>query len=91
MREETPPSREFVIEIDEDLERGLKSRKMWAINISEEDDSLIPRKLYEIEIFSELSNVKVIDENGEVLLCPKEWFLQITVPQGISDTLARVV
>lgn len=91
MREETEPSREFIIEIDADLEKGLKSRKIWAINVSGEDDSLIPRKLYEIEVFPELSNVKVTDEDGEVLLCPKEWFLQITVPQQISDTLARVV
>ncbi|MDQ3635610.1 MAG: hypothetical protein M3405_14030 [Acidobacteriota bacterium] len=90
VRSEMDASREFVIEIDEDLQKGLESTKIWAINVSDEDDSLILRKVYEIEFFSGLSNVKVIDEDGEVLLCPKDWFLPITIPQIMSETLARV-
>lgn len=90
VRGEMDASREFVIEIDEDLRNGLESKKIWAINVSDEDDSLIPRKVYEIELFAGLSNVKVIDEEGEVLLCPKDWFLPIIVPQIMSETLARV-
>lgn len=90
MRGEMESSREFVVEIDEDLRKGLESKKIWAINVSDEDDSLIPRKVYEIEIFAGLSNVKVIDEEGEVLLCPNDWFLPIIVPQIMSEALARV-
>ncbi len=89
-RGEIESSRQFVIEIDEKLKSGLSSYKTWGIYVADEDDALVPRKIYEIEIYPHLSNVRVIDEEDEVLLCPKDWFVPIAVPQILSETLAKV-
>lgn len=89
-RGETEPSRRFTIEIDECLKSELSSFKAWAIYVADEDDALIPRKIYEIEVYPQLLNVRVIDEDDEVLICPKDWFVPITVPQVLSETLAKV-
>ncbi len=88
-RGEDKEARKFTIEIDDQLKSNLSSYKIWAVCVSNEDDSLIPRKIYEVEIYPQLPNVRVIDEDGEAFLCPKEWFLPISVPQILSKTLAE--
>lgn len=90
MRGEENNIRKFVVEIDDALRENLSNYKVWAVCVSDEDDSLVPRKIYEVEIYPQLPNVRVIDEEGEAFLCPKEWFLPITVPQTLSQTLAKV-
>lgn len=64
---------------------------MWAIYIVDEDDSLVPRKIYEIEVYGGLPQVLVTDDRGEALFCPKEWFAPIEVPVPLSDRLSAVM
>ena len=91
VRGEIQPSRTFEIEIDDLLQFDISERrKIWAVYVVDEDDSLIPRKIYEIEVSGQLSQVRVVDENGEALLCPADWFVPISVPQILSDQLAAV-
>jgi hypothetical protein len=91
VRSEIEPSRTFEVEIDDLLRADISAhRKVWAVCVVDEDDSLVPRKIYEIEVSGGLSQVRVTDENGEALLCPGEWFVPINVPQVLSEQLAAV-
>ena len=88
MRGETTPARETVYQVDK--LQIKKSVKTWAICVETDDDELlIPLKVYEIEIFS--GSVRVIDEAGEATLCPKEFFLPIPLPQKVERKLANLV
>lgn len=92
LRREIPPSRLFEVEIDDLLTSDISNKhKMWAIYVVDEDDSLIPRKIYEIEVYGGLPQVLVTDDDGEAFFCPKEWFVPIEVPMPLSKRLAAVV
>ena len=92
VRREILPSRTFDVEIDDLLQSDISAQhKIWAVCVVDEDDSLVPRKIYEIEVYGGLSQVRVTDENGEALLCPGDWFVPINVPQVLSERLATVV
>lgn len=71
LRREFPPSRLFEIEIDDLLAENISSRrKIWAVYVADEDDSLVPRKIYEIEIYEDLPQVLIQDDDGEAFMCP---------------------
>lgn len=92
LRREIAASRVFEVEIDDLLASDISSKqKLWAIYVVDEDDSLVPRKIYEIEMYGGLAQVLVTDDGGEAFLCPKEWFVPIEVPVPLSKKLAAVV
>lgn len=74
MRGEIEPSREFTYEVEDEQARK-KSEKVWAVCVSNEDEALTPFKLYEVR-FSK-STVGLRDDNGESLVCPKNWFVPV--------------
>lgn len=76
MRGEIPPSREYIREVKTP---NLPPKTMLAVYVSDEDDALITGKQYEIQILG--NNAALTDEEGKKLLCPKEWF----IPVSISD------
>lgn len=91
VRSELQPSRAFEVEIDDLLQSDIAARrKIWAVCVVDDDESLVPRKIYEIEVSGGLSQVRVTDENGEALLCPGDWFVPINVPQVLSEQLSAV-
>ena len=91
VRREIQPSRTFEVEIDDLLQTDISARrKIWAVCVVDDDDSLVPRKIYEIEVSGGLSQILVTDENGEALLCPGDWFVPINVPQVLSEQLSAV-
>ena len=90
MRGEVEPSRIFKIETT-GFGDGEGTQKMWAIYMEDEDDALVPGRIYEIEVYEGLSQILVKDEGGESLFCPKEWFAPIQVPALLSSRLTEVV
>jgi hypothetical protein len=84
MRGEMKASREFIIEVDE-TERQ-KSIETWAVCVESDDDELlIIGKLYQVKVSQ--NAVWVRDEEGESTLCPKEFFVPISLPQEVSIRL----
>ncbi|CAN5309849.1 hypothetical protein BH20ACI1_BH20ACI1_23540 [soil metagenome] len=87
MRGEIAPARETIYKVDKSqLEKSVKT---WAICIETDDDELlIPFKVYEIEIFS--GGIRVIDEEGEATFCPQEFFLPLSLPQKAERKLENL-
>jgi len=86
MRGEIEPSREFTYEIE-----VTKLRKDtatgWAICVTDEDDALIPLKLYEVKV-SKTGYVSVTDEEGERVVCPAHWFIPVRLAPKVRQTVA---
>jgi hypothetical protein len=84
MRGEMKASREFVIEIEESERQN--PLETWAVCVETDDDELlIVGKIYQIQIGG--NSVWVTDEEGESTLCPKEFFVPISLPQEVSARL----
>jgi hypothetical protein len=81
------PSREFVIE--NKLPKNRENFSSFAICLTNEDDELIPMKIYKVIFHPSLQTCTVKDEAGETLACPMEWFLPIVFPENISTTLEK--
>ena len=75
MRGEREPSREFTYEVESPQLRQ-ESETTWAICATDEEDALIPLKLYEIK-YSKTGYISVVDEAGEKLVCPANWFIPV--------------
>lgn len=88
MRGKLEPSREFVIEKKRKKEES--EIENWAICIANEDDELIPMKIYKVIFRPHLETVKVIDESGETLICPQSWFLPISFPSKVKKVLENI-
>ncbi len=88
LRGEGEPSREFIYEV-EASQSANASETVWAICMSDEDDALIPLKLYEIK-FSKTSYVSVVDEEGEKLLCPASWFVAVSLAPEVRERVAEL-
>jgi hypothetical protein len=86
MRGEIEPSREFTYEIE-----VTKLRKDtatgWAICVTDEDDALIPLKLYEVKV-SKTGYVSVTDEEGERVVCPAHWFIPVRLAPKVRQIVA---
>lgn len=66
--------------------------KQFAVCIrnDEYEASLQLRKIYEVleDAFAEQHNmIRVIDEEGEDYLYPRDWFLPIELPQRIEEAI----
>ncbi len=85
MRGELEPAREFTYRAD-----GRKPLSAWAVCVSHEDDTLTPRKLYPVQLAEHTERIGVIDDDGEALFCPREWFVLVTLPRELEETLAEV-
>lgn len=83
-RGEIAPRREFVIE--RKLQAN-KSMETFAICLSNEDEELIPLKIYHVVLQSQHQTCTVKDESGETLVCPIEWFLPVEFPKNVEKLL----
>lgn len=88
MRGEIEPSREFTYEI-ETTQLRKDAAPVWAICVTNEDDALIPLKLYEIKV-SKTSYVSVVDEEGERLVCPERWFVPVRLAPKVKQLVAEL-
>lgn len=82
-RGEIPPSRVFELP---DAPR-FRTEKRFALCIDTDNALLlIPRKIYEVTILND-KRVKVIDEEGEAVLSPIEFFILLELPPEIQRAL----
>lgn len=88
IRGEREPSREFTYEI-ETTQFRKSAETVWAICVTEEEDALIPLKLYEVRL-SKTQYVSVVDEEGEKLVCPANWFLPVRLAPEIKQLVAEL-
>jgi hypothetical protein len=79
------PEREFVIE--KKMRTDSPSVRAFAVCLTDEDESLIPMKIYHVTVQPKLKTCTVKDENGETVVCPAEWFLPIEFPTKIERLL----
>jgi hypothetical protein len=87
-RGEIEPSREFAYEVEAtQLRKDIAP--VWAICVADEDDSLIPLKLYEINA-SKTGYVSVVDEEGERLVCPERWFFPVRLAPKVKQLVAEL-
>ncbi len=84
---EISASREFVVK--NDLPQNSSNARSFAICLTNEDEELIPMKIYRVIFHSHLKTCTVKDETGETLACPIEWFLPIKFPENISKKLEK--
>jgi hypothetical protein len=69
-----------------------ESAKHFAVCIrnDEYEESLQLRKIYEVleDAFAEQHNmIRVIDEEGEDYLYPRDWFLPIELPKRVEEAI----
>ena len=69
--------------------------RQFAVCVRNEDhqESLELRKIYEVlaDASADKHNmVRVIDEEGEDYLYPKDWFLPIQLPHDIEDAIVEL-
>jgi hypothetical protein len=88
MRGEIEPSREFTYEV-EATQLRKNTATGWAICVTDEDDALIPLKLYEIR-FSKTGYVSVVDEEGERMVCPAHWFVPVRLAPKVKQLVAEL-
>ena len=65
-----------------------------CIRNDEYEESLDLRKIYEVltdEVAESHGMLRVIDEEGEDYLYPKEWFLRIELPNHIQQAITELV
>lgn len=61
---------------------------LWAICVTHADKNFIPLKLYKIEI-SAKDKIKVKNENGETVFCPKTWFAPLDVSSKMLGLIEK--
>lgn len=71
------------------------NERQFAVCIWNEgyEESLEPRKIYEVLEDSKAAQhgmLRVIDEEGEDYLYPKEWFLPIQLPESIEQAVLEL-
>ena len=82
---EMDASCEFVVE--NRLTENLLNLKSFAICLTNDDEELIPMKIYNVIFHAHLNTCTVKDESGETTVCPIDWFLPIKFPENIAKTL----
>jgi len=88
IRGKIEPSREFTYEV-EVTQLRKDTVTGWAICVTDEDDALIPLKLYEIKV-SKTGYVSVVDEEGEGLVCPAHWFVPVRLAPKVKRLVAEL-
>lgn len=72
-----------------------EKERRFAVCIRNEgyEESLEPRKIYEILEDAKAEQhgmIRVIDEEGEDYLYPKQWFLSIQLPESIEQAVLEL-
>lgn len=72
------------------------NKRQFAVCIRNEGyaESLEPRKIYEVlaDVLGERHGmIRVIDEEGEDYLYPREWFLPIELPETIERAVLELM
>jgi hypothetical protein len=63
---------------------------VFAVCLKTDDESLLfPKKVYKVKIRG--NRVRVIDEEGEVAIYPKDFFLVLSLSPSAESTLAGVL
>jgi len=88
VRGEIEPSREFAYEV-EATQLRKDTATNWAICVTDEDDALIPLKLYEIKL-SKTGYVSITDEEGERVVCPGHWFIPVRLAPEVRQLVAEL-
>ena len=85
-RGEAQPSREFVHEAPSP---ALPLSKAFAVCVETDDEELlVPRKIYEIEVTGQYA--RVIDEAGEASVYPAQFFIPINLPAEVQQIIAQL-
>jgi hypothetical protein len=84
---ELKAGREFIVE--NKFAENSPNISSYAICLTNEDEELIPLKIYKVIFHPHLKTCTVKDENGETLVCPLEWFLPVKFNEKISETLEK--
>ncbi len=67
------------------------SQTTWAICVTSKQENLTPLKIYEVKIRENSSEVEVIkDESDMSVICPREFFLSIQLPEKEVELLNRI-
>jgi hypothetical protein len=74
-----------------DLKIAGASKTDWAVCIRKDAKELIPFKLYKIESFDRLAEVRVENEKGKIAYYPAEWFAILDVPRKTLGLLEKAV
>lgn len=82
---ELKPSREFAVE--KKLGEDAANVKTFAICLSNEDEELIPLKIYQVVLSPRHETCTVKDESNETLVCPTNWFLPIEFSKNVEQLL----
>jgi hypothetical protein len=62
----------------------------WAVCVTKNDADLIPFKLYNVEKRIDKDEIKVKNERGETVICPKIWFAVIDISPNVVGLLESV-
>ena len=86
LRDEVPPSREFVHEAPDAAAQTVKS---LAVCVETDDEALlIPRKIYEVEVTGEYALVR--DEAGDAVVYPARFFIPINLPAEVRQIITQL-
>jgi hypothetical protein len=85
-RGEAQPSREF---LHEEPGSHASPSKAFAVCVETDDEELlVPRKIYEIEVTGEYA--RVIDEAGETAVYPAQFFIPISLPAEVQQIIVQL-
>lgn len=66
-------------------------KSSWAVCIETKEKSLIPFKLYQIETFSNSTDIRLTNERGEAKYYPATWFVPIQISKKTLGILEKSV
>jgi hypothetical protein len=89
LRGKIESAREFIHKVDI-VKLNKNSQPVWAVCVVDEDDALVPLKMYEARLSSDGKYVRVRDEEGEAFVCPGEWFIFLSLPKEVKAVLKKV-
>jgi hypothetical protein len=64
-----------------------------CVRNDESEESLEIRKIYEVHLDPDAEThamIRVVDEEGEDYLYPRDWFLPIELPQNIAEAIVEL-
>ena len=86
LRGEAQPSREFIYEVPDSFPPPVK---VLAVCVETDDEELlIPKKIYEIEVTGEFA--RVVDEAGEAAVYPAQFFIPVNLPPEVRQIIAQL-
>lgn len=64
---------------------------LWAVCLTQKSENFIPLKLYRVEVFQNTDDIKVKNEKGETVFCPKDWFAPLEVSKKTLGLLEQII